>query len=123
MTSTRRAKSYARCVLFSQHSLIRDPPFSQLDLISCRNVLIYLNADLQKKLVPLFHYALRPGGFLFLGPSEGVAQSTELFQSLDKKSRIFRRKDTLTRPVVEFPLSGARHLAGVFLAATEPSPW
>jgi len=91
--------------LFSQHSLIRDPPFSQLDLIACRNVLIYLNADLQKKLVPLFHYALRPGGFLFLGPSEGVAQSTELFESIDKKSRIFRRKDTMSRPLVEFPLS------------------
>jgi len=99
------SKELREMCLFSQHSLIRDPPFSQLDLISCRNVLIYLDADLQKKLVPLFHYALRPGGFLFLGPSEGVAQSTELFESIDKKSRIFRRKDTLSRPLVEFPLS------------------
>ena len=99
------SKELREMCLFSQHSLIRDPPFSQLDLIACRNVLIYLNADLQKKLVPLFHYALRPGGFLFLGPSEGVAQSTELFESVDKKSRIFRRKDTVGRPLVEFPLS------------------
>jgi PAS domain S-box-containing protein len=99
------SKELREMCLFSQHSLIRDPPFSQLDLISCRNVVIYLNADLQKKLIPLFHYALRPGGFLFLGPSEGVAQSTELFESIDKKSRIFRRKDTLARPMVEFPLS------------------
>ena len=99
------SKELREMCLFSQHSLIRDPPFSQLDLISCRNVLIYLNADVQKRLVPLFHYALRPGGFLLLGPSEGVAQSTELFESIDKKSRIFRRKDTVSRPLVEFPLS------------------
>ncbi len=99
------SKELREMCLFSQHSLIRDPPFSQLDLISCRNVLIYLDPDLQKKLIPLFHYALRPGGFLFLGPSEGVAHSTELFESIDKKSRIFRRKDTLARPQVEFPLS------------------
>ena len=91
--------------IFSEHSLIRDPPFSQLDLISCRNVLIYLSAELQKKLVPLFHYALRPGGFLFLGPSEGISGSPELFEPADKRNRIFRRKETVNRPVVEFPLS------------------
>jgi two-component system CheB/CheR fusion protein len=91
--------------IFSEHSLIRDPPFSQLDLVSCRNVLIYLSADLQKRVVPLFHYALRPGGFLFLGPSEGIG-NPELFEVLDKRNRIFRRKEPLTRPQVEFPLSG-----------------
>jgi len=95
----------AMCV-FSEHSLIRDPPFSQLDLISCRNVLIYLGAELQKKLFPLFHQALRPGGFLFLGPSEGIAGSPGLFESLDAKSRIFRRRETATCPQVELPLAG-----------------
>ena len=64
---------------FSEHSLIKDPPFSSLDLISCRNVLIYLGIDLQKKLVPLFHFALRPGGFLLLGPSEDLAAHGALF--------------------------------------------
>jgi two-component system CheB/CheR fusion protein len=98
-------KELREMCIFSEHSLIRDPPFSQLDLISCRNVLIYLNADLQKKLVPLFHYALRPGGFLFLGPSEGISGSPELFEPTDKRNRIFRRKETVTRPVVEFPLA------------------
>jgi two-component system CheB/CheR fusion protein len=91
---------------FSEHSLIRDPPFSALDLISCRNVLIYLGADLQKKLVPLFHYALRPGGFLLLGPSEGLAAHPELFTTMDLKNRLFRRNEAVVRPPLEFPLAG-----------------
>ena len=92
--------------IFSEHSLIRDPPFSQLDVISCRNVLIYLGAELQQKLFPLLHYALRPGGFLFLGPSEGIAGSPGLFEPVDAKHRIFRRKEAATCPQVELPLAG-----------------
>ncbi len=92
---------------FSEHSLIRDPPFSSLDLISCRNVLIYLGADLQKNLLPLFHYALRPGGFLLLGPSESLAAHPELFTTVDKKkNRLFRRNEAVVRPPLEFPLAG-----------------
>jgi two-component system CheB/CheR fusion protein len=91
--------------LFSLHNLITDPPFSRLDLISCRNLLIYLEMDLQKKLVPLCHYALRQGGYLFLGPSESVASHPELFRPVDKRQRIFQRKDTLLRPAVTFPLT------------------
>jgi two-component system, chemotaxis family, CheB/CheR fusion protein len=97
-------KELREMCIFSEHNLIRDAPFSQLDLISCRNVLIYLDSELQKRLVQLFHYALRPGGFLFLGPAEGIAGSPELFETIDKHSRIFRRKETLTRPMVDFPL-------------------
>ena len=92
-------------VLFSSHSFIKDPPFSRLDLISCRNVMIYLGQELQRKLIPLFHYALRPGGYLFLGPSESAASHKELFGTVDKKHRIFQRKETLPRPVVTFPLA------------------
>jgi two-component system, chemotaxis family, CheB/CheR fusion protein len=92
-------------VLFSGHSFIKDPPFSRLDLISCRNVMIYLGQELQKKLIPLFHYALRPDGYLFLGPSESAASHNELFGTLDKKHRIFKRKETLPRPAVSFPLT------------------
>jgi two-component system CheB/CheR fusion protein len=79
------------CV-FSLHNLIKDPPFSRLDLITCRNVLIYLEADLQRKLLPLFHYALNPSGFLFLGPSENVAGRSELFKTADSKHRLFQRR-------------------------------
>ncbi|HEY4597089.1 MAG TPA: CheR family methyltransferase, partial [Thermoanaerobaculia bacterium] len=102
--------------LFSLHNLIADPPFSRLDLVSCRNVLIYLESELQKKIVALFHYALRPGGFLFLGPSEMVAGQPELFRTLDKKHRLFQSRDTVTRPPFSFPLSERGRLG---LRATE----
>jgi PAS domain S-box-containing protein len=92
-------------ILFSSHSFIKDPPFSRLDLISCRNVMIYLGQELQRRLIPLFHYALRPGGYLFLGPSESPASHKELFGTVDKKHRIFERKETVPRPAVTFPLA------------------
>jgi two-component system, chemotaxis family, CheB/CheR fusion protein len=84
--------------IFSAHSVIRDPPFSRLDLISCRNVLIYLKPGLQAQIIPLFHYALRPSGYLFLGGAENVSRHSELFISLDRKRRIFRRRDLVARP-------------------------
>ncbi len=80
-------------LVFSEQDLIKDPPFSKLDLISCRNLLIYLGADLQKKLIPLFHYALKPGGILFLGTSEGIGDFGDLFTSLDRKMKLFQRRD------------------------------
>jgi two-component system CheB/CheR fusion protein len=86
--------------IFSAHSVIRDPPFSRLDLISCRNVLIYLKPGLQAQIIPLFHYALRPSGYLFLGSSENVSRHNELFTSLDRKSRTFRRRDLVARPAL-----------------------
>jgi two-component system CheB/CheR fusion protein len=84
--------------IFSAHSVIRDPPFSRLDLISCRNLLIYLKPGVQSQIIPLFHYALRPSGYLFLGSSENVSRQTELFTSLDRKNRVFRRRDLVARP-------------------------
>lgn len=80
------------CV-FSPHSVIKDPAFSRLDLVSCRNLLIYLNADLQERLVRTFHYALKPGGFLLLGPSESLARNASLFAALDKKHRLYVRRE------------------------------
>jgi two-component system CheB/CheR fusion protein len=94
------------CV-FSAHSLIRDPPFSRLDLVSCRNMLIYLNPDLQEQIIPLFHYALRPNGMLYLGTSENVSRHADLFAPLDKKWRIFERQNLVSRSVVAFPTAGA----------------
>ncbi|MCA9127928.1 MAG: PAS domain S-box protein [Planctomycetales bacterium] len=81
-------------VLFSAHNLISDPPFSRLDFISCRNLLIYLGPHLQKKLIPLFHYALRPSGFLLLGPSENISSHGELFRVVNAKHRLSQRKGT-----------------------------
>ncbi len=91
--------------LFSAHNLLRDAPFSRLDLLSCRNLLIYLNQNLQDRILPLFHYALRDGGILFLGPSENVTRHQRLFSVVDKAARIFRRRPVSERRVPEFPLS------------------
>ncbi|APZ92718.1 PAS domain S-box protein [Fuerstiella marisgermanici] len=88
------AKEIRELVLFSPHNLISDPPFSRLDLVSCRNLLIYLGPHLQKKLIPLFHYSLRPSGYLFLGPSENISAHRELFRVVDPKAKISQRKNT-----------------------------
>jgi two-component system CheB/CheR fusion protein len=78
-------------LIFSEQNVTRDPPFSRLDLISCRNLLIYMGAELQKKVVALFHYALNPEGVLFLGTSESVGDNAALFATLDRKAKLFRR--------------------------------
>jgi two-component system CheB/CheR fusion protein len=91
----------AQCV-FAQQNLVSDPPFSRMDLISCRNVLIYLGPVLQKKVLPILHYALQPGGVLVLGSTETVGASADLFSLLDKRNRIFRKKNTSLRPNLLF---------------------
>ncbi len=78
-------------IRFSSHSLVKDPPFSRIDLVSCRNLLIYFDDRLQQAVLPLFHYALRPGGFLFLGPSESVGRFEHLFLAVDQQARLFER--------------------------------
>ncbi len=83
--------------IFSPHSIIRDPPFSRIDLVSCRNLLIYFGPDVQNQVIPIFHYSLRPSGFLFLGTSENISQFHDLFAEVDKKNRIFRSRDTGSR--------------------------
>src|SRR6185437_6831187 len=93
--------------LFSPHNLLRDAPFSKLDLISCRNLLIYLDPELQGRVIPLFHYALRDNGYLFLGSSENVTRHTRLFGDVDKPHRIFRRRPQAERRLPEFPLTAA----------------
>ena len=79
--------------IFSVHSIVKDPPFSKLDLVSCRNLLIYFEPVLQDHVLRMFHYALNPNGLLFLGPSEGVSRQAKLFASLDKKHHLFQRRD------------------------------
>jgi two-component system CheB/CheR fusion protein len=84
---------------FSAHSLTRDPPFSRIDMISCRNLLIYLDTDLQAAVIPAFHYALVPDGILLLGTAETVSRHETLFEALDRPHRIFRRRDTPSPPL------------------------
>lgn len=82
-------------IVFSEHNLIKDPPFSKVDLISCRNLLIYLGSDLQQKVISLFHYALNPKGTLMLGTSETVGDFTNQFSTFDRKAKIYLRKEHL----------------------------
>lgn len=98
-------KTIREMLVFAVQSIIKDPPFTKLDLLCCRNLLIYLSPELQMKLISIFHYSLKPDGILFLGSSETIGQAHELFDILDKKGKIFRRKPALAvgRPVLPFP--------------------
>ncbi|SAK58411.1 chemotaxis protein [Caballeronia fortuita] len=106
-------KSVRERILFAAHSLLRDPPFSHLDLISCRNVLIYLDRAVQRQVLELFHFALRAGGYLFLGTAESADTADDLFTIVDKKSRIYRARTVLNRvkPPVSFPSLGPANIA------------
>ena len=106
--------------IFSPHSIVRDPPFGRIDLISCRNLLIYLDSELQSRVIPVFHYALRAGGYLFLGLSENVTQNPDLFVPLDKKFRVFQRRDHVAaQPHLPFLLAGTRAVSLPSQARTE----
>ncbi|MFO0003199.1 MAG: CheR family methyltransferase, partial [bacterium] len=100
------ARNIRDLCIFSTHSVIRDPPFARLDLVSCRNLLIYLSADLQFRLARLFNYVLNPDGYLFLGPSESVDRP-DLFAVVDKKFRILRRLEAGSHPVIDRPIGVA----------------
>ncbi len=99
--------------IFAKHDLTNDPPFSNLDLIVCRNVLIYFDAKLQEKIIPFFHYGLKPNGYLALGESESVGKFTNLFEPMTKKGVIFKKKqgqprvdfraDTITQSMMRKP--------------------
>ena len=89
----RVAKHIRDMCVFSTHDLVKDPPFSRLDMVSCRNLLIYFEAALQQRVITTFHYGIKTNGFLWLGPSETIAASARLFKAFDKRSRIFRRVD------------------------------
>ena len=90
-------KEIRETVIFAPQNLIMDPPFTRLDVLSCRNLLIYLSSELQKRVLPLFHYSLKPGGVLFLGSAAPVGAFTDLFAPLEGKSRIYRRLDASMR--------------------------
>ncbi len=102
--SFRINKAIRDLVIFSEQDLVKDPPFSRLDLICCRNLLIYMGGELQKKLIPLFHYALVAGGWLFLGSSESIGDFVDLFTVVDRSFKLYQRKENVH-------------------AAFRPSPW
>ena len=110
----RVSKNIREMLTFATQNVIMDPPFTKLDILICRNLLIYLTPELQKKLLPLFHYSLNPGGVLFLGSAETIGTFTDLFASLHIKSRLFRRRESVlpAEPPV-FPASFVPALPGV----------
>ena len=110
----RIGKEIREMVTFATQNVIMDPPFTKLDILICRNLLIYLTPELQKKLLPLFHYSLNPGGILFLGSAETVSAHPDLFAALSLKSRLFRRRESvLPAEPVAFPASFLPVLPGM----------
>lgn len=102
-------------LVFSEHDLVKDPPFSKLGLVSCRNLLIYMGPELQKKVMALFHYALVPNGMLFLGSSETVGEVADMFVVVDRKSKTYQRKEDF---------QGAQRAAlGRFYPPWPPARW
>ncbi len=116
-------KDIREMTIFALQNVIKDPPFTKLDLISCRNLLIYLHSDLQKRLLPVFHYALKPGGLLFLGPSETIGGCGDFFDVVDKKFKIFRRKElqATAQPSMGLPAAPQKARAEAHPPAT-PQP-
>jgi two-component system, chemotaxis family, CheB/CheR fusion protein len=113
--------------IFAQHNLLADPPFSQMDLICCRNLLIYLEVPLQKNVISLFHYALRPHGYLVLGNAESVGTLTNLFSMEDRAHKFYAKRAASMRPAIAFSMS--RHTEQVepggrpHIAATQERSW
>ncbi len=108
-------------IVFAQQNVLTDPPFTRLDILSCRNLLIYLSPETQKKLIPLFHYSLNPGGLLLLGSSESIGGFIDLFTPLDNKWKLFERKEDLVARslLVEFPTTSLSYENKMREAETE----
>jgi two-component system CheB/CheR fusion protein len=104
-------------VLFAEQNVLADPPFSKLDLLVCRNLLIYLKPEAQNRLIPLFHYSLREEGILFLGTSESVGRYHDIFESVSKQYSIYRKRNHAIRPQVQFPTAKKLERPGEELAA------
>ena len=116
------SKTIRDLCVFARHDVTRDPPFSRLSLLSCRNLLIYLDETLQRQVIPLFHYSLNPNGFLNLGPSETIGRASELFRLVDGRHQIYRRQPAPARVAPEFPSVEAAARPGVIEALVVPEP-
>ena len=100
-------KSLRELIVFAKHDILRDPPFSRMDLITCRNMLIYIEPEAQRRAMTLFHFALREDGCLFLGSAETLGRADDLFETLSKKWRIYRRLGATRHDIVDFPSIGS----------------
>jgi two-component system, chemotaxis family, CheB/CheR fusion protein len=109
-----------KMIVFAVQDVTKDPPFTKLQMISCRNVMIYFNAELQKKILPVFHYALKPGGILYLGSSETIGDHADMFSVVDRKWKIFKARGKEDIPAVPFKARTAA--TPVRAAGPEPSP-
>ncbi|MBN1576124.1 MAG: PAS domain-containing protein [Chitinispirillaceae bacterium] len=116
----RIGKQIREMAVFAQQNVIMDPPFTKLDFLSCRNLLIYMVTELQRKLLPLFHYGLNPGGILLLGSAETIGSATDLFAPLPGKTRFFRRMETSRTEPIEYPSAFTRSRA---LTTVGVPPW
>ncbi|MHC5082458.1 MAG: chemotaxis protein CheB [Planctomycetota bacterium] len=121
-TAYRVKKQIREMVVFATQNLIKDAPFSKLDLVCCRNLLIYLDSTLQKKVLPLFHYTLNPGGFLFLGTSETIGDFSDRYSPVDTKWKIFKRKDAIIDMGIERPVKPFYEAAGPVKAEKKSIP-
>ena len=99
---TRFINPSGKCAFSQEQNVVKDPPFSNLDMISCRNLLIYFGPILQKRAIPTFYYALKPRGFLMLGPSESLGSFEDLFTLIDKKHKIYQKKRSAARLAAHF---------------------
>jgi two-component system, chemotaxis family, CheB/CheR fusion protein len=118
----RISKSIRDMCIFAQHNVLNDPPFSQMDLICCRNLLIYLEPMLQNKVISLFHYASRPTGYLVLGSSEGVGVAAQLFAAEDRAHKVFAKKSTLAHQPVSFSVNQSAERAAYAPAGVPARP-
>jgi two-component system, chemotaxis family, CheB/CheR fusion protein len=110
----RISREIRETIVFAPHNVIMDPPFTKLDILVCRNLLIYMEQELQKKLLPIFHYSLKPGGILFLGSAETLGANGYLFEPFDSKARLFRKlPQGIRHEPIEFPSSFTRDLTAV----------
>ena len=117
----RVSRELRAAIVFSVHDLVADAPFSRLDLISCRNLLIYLRPEVQQKVLSLFHFALREGGILFLGPSETVGDASEQFGPVSKKLQIYRHMGRSRPGEVELPLGRGEAARSLWLTPARPA--
>ncbi len=112
-------KSLRDLCVFARHDILRDPPFGNLDLLSCRNVLIYFDNAMQRRVLPIFHYALKPGGALLLGSSEGVGEFSDRFAAIDKSCKLYGKKNVSVRAPIDFAEHSSAPVGVVRKAETE----